>query len=256
MGDRPASATHLGELAGCDWLGPDPDLLVLTDHQRHGQYGLRLPFRDATVLELVSGEMPGISGKFTALVVDRSHLDLGWLAAVIRATVPALRPESPVVVLLGSIGRSPAPPEPVPAAVRLESLRWRGLGTVAGWPAAVLEVSAGPDHPPTPIADLLVTTDLAVRLAAAARPAGGPLGESTRLAHARHLEDRRQSEHALLRRLAGAVSEPGHERRPPGPIAVRVRNLLRRSRSGRAVLRAARPVRRLGHRLRRAAGAW
>lgn len=256
MGDR-MPAAHPWEFAGRDWLGSEPDLLVLTDGRRHGRYALQLPFRDATVMEPASDEIPDISGKYDALVIDRSRLDLGWLADAVRAAVPALRPDSPVIVVLGSGGGRPAltPPGPVPEAGGLGGLRWWGLGMVNGQPCAALRVADDPDQPPTSVADLLVTADLAVRLAAGGNRASGQVGSGpARDAPARHLEDRRQSEHALLRRLAETVSELDRERKRRGRPATPVRDLLRRSRIGRGVLRAIRPARRLADRLRRVAG--
>lgn len=234
MGDRPATADP-AEPAREQWLEPGLDLLILTDDRRRGRYALRLPFRDATVLELALGETPDITGEFAGLAIDRTRFDLHWLATVTSIVAPGLGANSPMIVILGSADEPAPPPGPGGQGGGLACLHWCGLGTVAGRPYALLRVADDADRTPEPIADLLVTADQAARLASGGSP---DRGSPAVVAH--HLEGRRQSEHALLRELAAVTSEWEREKRRPDRPAGPVRDLLRRSRVVRRMVRAVR----------------
>lgn len=214
-----------------------PGLLVLVDE--HSRYGLlRQAFKVVTVRELAGDatdlEVP--AGRFSAVVVDRSRLDLAGVDLIVRAALPSLAPGGRVLIGLDPDGEL----APLPDSPGFDGLAWHGLELVAGRVCAVLR----PGGSATRIGELLAAAHAAVRLATAAAEDRSRIERvQARHALAQQVEERYRSEHALLDHLERLASKrPDPTRRP-----LRVRGFLRRYRLTRKAVSLLRRARRLEH---------
>jgi hypothetical protein len=225
------------------------DLLVLTDGACHGRHALALPFQQATVIELNSGDLElNIGGTFDAVAVDRSSLDLDLLNAVAAWARPVLPPHGHLVVALGSVGGESSTPseasrasEQVSALAGLAGFRWQGLTALNGRPCAVLQLADRPA--PGIVAELLTTADTAARIAARR------IADRCRLDAGRRDLWRQQKR---LRQQVDALTQELEQVRRDHRGHRLVRTVLRRSRTGRVLLRVLRPAWRLARAARSA----
>lgn len=224
------------------------NLLVLTDAHCRGWHALALPFQQATIVEVNSGDRElNILGTFDTIAVDRRSLDLDWLDAVAEWARSVLRPDGRLVVALGTADDGAS--APVKCASRhsrqassFAGFEWRGLTALNGRPCAVLEPTDHPSQAPATVEALLTTADAAARIAAGG---GHRTGRSTTIGH---LKERRKLER-LRQQVEALTKELEQVRREHQGLRL-VRTVLRRSGPGRALLRVLRPGWRLARAIR------
>jgi hypothetical protein len=216
-----------------DYVGAaTPGLLVLTDERSRFPL-LGQPFRAATVWE-PAGDATDVAtpaGSYSAIVVDRLHLDLGWLDRVLQTALPSLAPGGRVVIAFRPAGEL----MPQPASPSFPTLVWEGLEAINGRVCATLR----PGTSTTSVAELLVAVHSAVRLATTASADALQAGlDQARSALRQEVDERSRSERALLDHLERLASSQ------PGPRRSQLRAFLRRYRVARAAYALLRRIRR------------
>lgn len=219
----------------------DNDLLLLTDQGRV-RYGLLgQAFANATVVELPDDAVAGhlamradangvgvdFDRAFAAVLVDRSRLDLPWLAALVRDVHERC---GRILVALdpgGELLRRDV--------ARFDGVAWGGLETINGRVCAVLHAADPAAGPPAgQVTELFATAHAAVRLstlAAAEDPTMIGIRDAQR-ALARRVEERYRSEQALLVELERLATE---QDRLQNIMYVKLRRLVGRSWLGRGL---------------------
>ena len=211
-----------------------------------------LPFRDATVVGVAAeADGVGIEGKFDTIVIDGDPGDLHRIDALTRIAIPALRPGGRVIVPLDPVGTEESPGSPVEPPT-FAGLHWHGLAVLNARPCGVLSLDHS-DAPP--IAPMLVTANMTLRLASGAAGGGGVYIPVDRVLNvsAQHRADRRRGEQALLGHLSAMADELDRTRRrlqqPPT-----LRAVVLGSKWARPLLPLLRPIWRLARKARREVG--
>jgi hypothetical protein len=222
----------------------DHHVLIVTDAEQGGYGALSLPFRHAEVIEVESGreaDLHDMQGAFDAIVIDRKELDLAWLEATALKARSALRSGGHLIVVLS---RQATIPDTVAidSTPRRPGLEWEALREIGGWPAAVLRSTSTPAA--SPAAGVVVAAvDAAVRLAVAGTTASGDRAVEMLT---RQMDTWRRSDLALLAQIDDLVRYIEEIRRQHRGFEL-AKTVLRRSRSGRLLIRLLRPMRRLAH---------
>jgi hypothetical protein len=211
------------------------DLLVLVGHGRDPRDALRLPFRDATVLD-ADADLVTTRRTFDVITLECGQIDLASLDDLLcRKVLPALCPDGRVLVALDNIEAASAVPlgpdghEPILPG--LDTVEWLGVSVVNGRPFAVLGRGV---HPPTSaaramaaaMAALAASHHATIPLRDGSGPRSGPIDPTLM----RQLLDHRRHEQALRERLE-AVTAALKARRSSGWFR-RLRRVVGRSRVG------------------------
>lgn len=217
------------------------DLFVVTAASTGTSAALALPFLDATIVDISAFDdaVPSVA-RYDMLVVDVPFCHDLFSRAVRRAS-DVLRPGGRMLLTVGGSAWPDHHPDTVAA---LDALRWEGLTVVGGQLFAVLQ--PGPGARSGEVAGLLTTADQAARLAVEAAAAAAPATDAV----LRELDARQASESALLQHLGKLTEELEEVRRQHQGLRLG-QTVLRRSKSGRVVLRALGPLRPAARRLLR-----
>jgi hypothetical protein len=239
---RTNEAAVLAAVDNVDVRLPTQDLLVLVGPDRDPRNALRLPFREATVLD-ANADLATTGRTFDVVIVECGPIDLARLDDLLhRKLLPVVRPDGRVLVALDDIGASPVPPGldgPEPKLPGLDAVEWVGVSVVNGRPFAVVGRGIGPRNSAArPVAAAIAALAATHRLSATPlRDGARPRPELTDPMVMRQLIDHRRREQALRERLE-AVTAALKGRRRSGWLR-RLRRVVGRSRLG-GVLRRVR----------------
>lgn len=242
--ERPPGGVHTDpDRPRAPWAAPEQSLLVIAEERGQRHDCLTLPFADATVVRDGGGDIDA-TGPFDAIAVECHSADVDSLDSAVRRALPLLRSGGWVLVPFGPISEAavPEPRQPGPrtpsacghdaTGAALDRLSWRGPAVFNGRPYAVLQLDGEPAPGTTGTTALLAA--VAASLRAVREHTGGgvliPAGTVANLV-ARHEEERRRSEHALLGHLDVLAKTLHRERRrrrakAAPPVLRRIKRVL------------------------------